>query len=265
MKLKDYLKIIINLAHFNKIDKPYLVGGIPRDIYLGMKDIKTTDVDITTNSNDSLRLGVLFADKINEVFEVSEDGHVTVFAHGYDFDFSSNFISENAFKYLAGKGKGIEEVYSRDFTINTLHQDPSTGLISDPTGMGFEDIKNRIIRTPVPPEITLTDDPRRVYRAVNLAARYNFDIDPEMIEFVRNNTELFTQENIKDKYTVVKLNKALIENEQKTIDLLKKLNLFRSVPLSGRFKDLLISKKYLADYLNSDSTNYVIEGIFNKK
>lgn len=213
--------------------------------------MKTTDVDVTTNSNDSLRLGVLLADKINEIFELSEDGHITVFADKYDVDFSSNFISKGAQKYLGDKlkNKMLLEVYSRDFTINTLHQDLETGKIFDPTKMGFDDIKNKIIRTPVPPEITLRDDPRRIYRAVNLAARYDFDISPEIIKFAQNNTDLFSSKNVKDKYATLKINKALMHNEDRTVEMLKKLGLFKVMPLSGKFKDLLISKSYLTEYL----------------
>jgi tRNA nucleotidyltransferase/poly(A) polymerase len=252
MSLKQLLKTVQELSVRYKIDKPYIVGGIPRDIYLKIPNIKTTDVDITTNSNDSLRLAVLFADKINEVFEVSDDGHVTVFADKYDVDFSSNFISSRVKDYFGDrlKNKLLLEVYSRDFTLNTLHQDLVTGNIFDPTKQGFKDIKNKIIKTPVPPEITLRDDPRRIYRAINLAARYNFNLDPELIKFTKSNIDLFTSKNIKDKYATVKLNKALIEDEQKTIDLLKELGLFKIVPLAGRFKELLISKKYLYDYFS---------------
>jgi poly(A) polymerase len=257
MNLKEILRIVGSIANFYKIKKPYIVGGVPRDIYLKIPTIKSKDIDITTNSNDSLRLAVLFADRINEIFELSEDGHVTVFYGNYDIDFSSNFVSPKVVEYLKGSHKGIEEVFSRDFTINTLHQDLETGEISDPTGKGFEDIKNKIIRTPVPPEITFNDDPRRIYRAINLAARYKFDIAPEIIDFANENKELFSSKNIKDSYAIIKINKALQEDEDLTIKLLKEMNLFKSMPLSGRFKDVLISKKYLADYLK----NYLMDSM----
>jgi tRNA nucleotidyltransferase/poly(A) polymerase len=200
MELKEILKLIDALAQQYMIGKPYIVGGVPRDVYMKIPNLKTTDVDITTNSNDVLRLGILFADKINVTFELSDDGHVTVYSDNFDVDFSSHFVSEGVKEYLNGKYEGLEEVFSRDFTINTLHQDLTTGEIFDPTEMGFDDIKNKIIRTPVPPEITLTDDPRRIYRAINLAARYNFDIDSEIKNFVSENQDIFSPQNIKDKY-----------------------------------------------------------------
>jgi tRNA nucleotidyltransferase/poly(A) polymerase len=251
MSIKETLKLVEEIANKNLIGKPYIVGGLPRDLYLKIP-VKTTDVDLTTNSSDVLRLGILSADKLNCIFDISEDAHMTVFADGFDLDFSSNFISDDVVKFLDGKYKGLEETFSRDFTINTLLQDLVTGQIFDPTEQGFEDIENKIIRTPVPASITLTDDPRRVYRAINLAVRYGFDIDQEIKDFVIESPELFSSKNIKDKYTLVKVNKSLKQNEELTIKLLKELNLFKSVPLAGHFKDVLIKRKLLEEYLNNE-------------
>jgi len=255
MSLQDTLKLIQGVADKYMIDKPYIVGGLPRDIYMDIPDVKTTDIDLTTNSPEVLRLGILLAEELNVTFDLSDDGHVTVFSEDFDLDFSSHFISPNVIEYLDGDNKGLEEAFSRDFTINTLHQDLITREITDPTGKGFEDIKNRVIKTPVPADITLTDDPRRVYRAINLAARYDFDIAQDVKDFTLDNPELFSSENVKDKYMAVKIGKALKSNEELTLKLLKELNLFRNVPLSGHFKDVLIKRKILADYLGSVALN----------
>jgi tRNA nucleotidyltransferase/poly(A) polymerase len=259
MSLREILRLTQETADTYLIKKPYIVGGIPRDIYLKIPNVKTTDIDITTNSPDSLRLGVLVAEKIDSTFEVADDYHVTVYSPEMDLDFSSHFVSEGVKEYLNGKFAGLEEAFSRDFTINTLHQDLVTAEISDPTEMGFEDIKNKIIKTPVPPEITLTDDPRRIYRAINLAVRYNFTIDPKIKEFVLDSPEIFDFKNIKDRYISSKISKSLYINEELTISLLKELNLFKKVPLSGRFKDALIRKKYLADYLENPTLDYFLD------
>lgn len=257
MGLKDTLKLIQKVSEKYLIDKPYIVGGLPRDIYMAIPNVKTTDVDLTTNSPDVLRLGVLVADELNVTFELAEDGHITVFSDEFDLDFSSHFVSDKVVDYLNGKYLGLEEAFSRDFTINTLHQDLVNEKIVDPTEMGFQDIEDKIIRTPVPPEITLTDDPRRAYRAINLAIRYGFDIDPEIIDFVLHNQELFGPEKIKDKYITVKINKSLGIDSDLTIKLLKEMNLFDKVPLSGTFKDVLIEKKLLVDYLGPESKNLI--------
>lgn len=256
MSIKETLKKVADLAEYYKIDKPYLVGGLPRDIYI-QGNIKTKDVDITTNSSDVLRLGILTANFFNTPFEISDDGHITVFMENLDLDFSSNFISENVKEYLTGDFKNFEEAFSRDFTINILHQDLENGNFFDPTGQSVEDLKNKIIRTPVPAEITLTDDPRRAYRAINLAVRYGFKIDEDIINFVKNNNDLFSGKKtgaqgipIKDKYITVKINNSLSYNPDLTIKYLKDMNLFRNVPLTGDFKNILIEKKLLNEYLN---------------
>lgn len=251
MEIDEVLNLLVEIADTYIIDKPYIVGGLPRDIYLKKEEIKTTDIDITTNSSEVMRLGILLAEEANVVFELNDDGHVTVFTEKFDVDFSSHFVSEAVVEYLDGKHKGFEEAFSRDFTINTLHQDLETREIIDPTGMGFEDIKNKKIRTPVPPEITFNDDPRRIYRAINLAARYGYEIDDEIINFVNNNNKMFGPENIKDKYISQKISKALLENEEFTLKALRDLDLFKYVPLVGKFKEVLIERKMLADYLES--------------
>ena len=248
MDLRETLILVESVSKKYLTDKPFIVGGLPRDIYL-KKEIKTTDIDLTTNSPDVMRLGILMANELDTTFELSDDGHVTVFTDSFDLDFSSTFISEGVVAHISEKYSRYYEAYSRDFTINTLHQDLITREISDPTKMGFSDIENKIIRTPVPPEITLIDDPRRIYRAINLAARYGYTIDKEIIGFVNSNPEVFSSANVKDKYIAVKIGKALKENKELTIKLLKELNLLKNVPLSGYFKDILIANKLLGDYL----------------
>lgn len=248
MDVNSALKFIAEVARINFIDKPYIVGGLPRDVYLG-REIKTSDVDLTTNSPDVLRLGILVANELNVTFELSDDGHVTVYTDSFDIDFSSNFVSPKVLDYLDADKQYLAEVYSRDFTINTLHQALDNREIYDPTGMAFDDIKNKIIKTPVPPEITFEDDPRRIYRAINLAVRYDFEIADEIKEFALKNEELFSSEKIKEKYITVKMAKVLKSDPDKTIRLLKELKLFKNVPLVGEFKDVLIQKRMLAEYL----------------
>lgn len=251
MNLGQTLTLVAQIADKYLVDKPYMVGGLPRDVYLN-REIKTTDVDLTTNSPDVLRLGILVADELDTTFELSDDGHITIFTDSFDLDFSSHFISDDVIAYLDGKHKEYYEAFSRDFTINTLHQDLVTREIIDPTGQGFEDIKNKVIKTPVPPEITLNDDPRRIYRAINLAARYGYRIDKSIIDFTLKNPEVFSGNSIKDQYISLKVAKSLKEDIDLTLHLLIELDLLKNVPLTGYFKDVLISRKLLVKYLGDD-------------
>ena len=108
MDVNEALKLVVTIARQNQIDKPYIVGGLPRDVYLG-KEIKTSDVDLTTNSPDVLRLGILVASELNVPFELSDDGHVTVFTDSFDIDFSSNFESLEVLKTLGNKKRHLAE------------------------------------------------------------------------------------------------------------------------------------------------------------
>jgi tRNA nucleotidyltransferase/poly(A) polymerase len=171
------------------IDPPYMVGGAPRDQVIfgkavvgGSNKFKISDLDITTNSSDCMRLAILFASRNNFKFRIFEDRHVTVFCDGFNLDFSSNYISKNAVDFLKSEQcteflcpafpkikEKVLEAYSRDFTINTLHQNIRTGQIIDILDRAFKDIEDKTIRTVLTPEITIVDDPRRVFRAIKFA------------------------------------------------------------------------------------------------
>lgn len=249
MELKSVLKITNKVAAQYLIDEPYIVGGIPRDVSMGI-EIKTDDVDITTNTPDSTRLGILLADNLSASFRLFDDSHVSVYFDDFALDFSSNFISEKVVEHLGSDTDSrLYEPYSRDFTINTLGQSLETREIHDPLGAGLKDIEEKMIRTPVPPEITLTDDPRRIFRAVNLAARYGFDIDESIKEFVRVNRDIFSGEEIKEGFVVSKMSKAIDVDPERTLSLLIEMNILDMVPLVGKFKDLIISEKLLLRYL----------------
>ncbi|KAL0933037.1 poly A polymerase head domain-containing protein [Colletotrichum truncatum] len=74
-------------------------------------------------------------------------------------------------------GTAQEDALRRDATINALFYNLHTGLIEDFTG-GLVDMESRLIRTPMPPLQTFTDDPLRVLRLVRFASRLGFAIDP---------------------------------------------------------------------------------------
>jgi hypothetical protein len=258
MNLEDTFRLLENIASSNYIGKPMLVGGIPRDIYLGINKDFYKDIDLTTNSPDILRLGISFADRIDSSFHLFDDGHLSVYFQDYNYDFSSNFISENVVEFLK-KEKGITdpkffEIYSRDFTINTLHKELFSEDILDPTGMGLDDCNRKIIRTICDPNITLNDDPRRAYRAINFASRFGFQIDREIISFINKNIEIFSIEKnptIKEAFVSSAISQALEADSDRTISNLLETNLFYEVPMIGRFKEELIRKRLVLKYLDN--------------
>ena len=249
--MKEILSKILNISEENKISKPYLVGGIPRDLYLGL-DPADSDLDITTNSSDIIRLALLSCDYFRKYFKVFDDGHITIYLDDYTLDFSSNFISDAAVKYAGYiNDNSLEEVYSRDFTINTLHMDLESYEIIDPTGLGKGDLDDGMIRTIASPEITLTDDPNRLWRAIELSARLNFDIDDDILSFVKENKEYFSEHpDIKLSYIENLIGQRIKTNPKKILENLVEMNILNLVPLTGEFKKELLKRRMVKDYLD---------------
>ena len=75
-----------------------------------------------------------------------------------------------------------EDASRRDLTINSLFYNLRTKKIEDLTGKGLLDLCDRIIRTPLPPDVTLLDDPLRLLRTIRFACRFQFRIAPELIQ-----------------------------------------------------------------------------------
>lgn len=74
-------------------------------------------------------------------------------------------------------GTPEQDAVRRDFTINSLFYNINTKSVEDLTGRGLDDLRQGIIRTPLPPSETFLDDPLRVLRAVRFATRFNFELD----------------------------------------------------------------------------------------
>jgi len=77
-------------------------------------------------------------------------------------------------------GTPTEDAYRRDLTINSLFYNINEETIEDLTGKGLADLRSGIIRTPLEPLQTFTDDPLRVLRTIRFANRFEFEIVPDI-------------------------------------------------------------------------------------
>jgi poly(A) polymerase len=99
-----------------------------------------------------------------------------------------------------------DDVYRRDFTINTLLENLHTGELLDLTGKGLDDLKTGIIRTPLDPIATFDDDPLRMMRAVRFASRFGFSISDETLQGIKsrvNRLNIISYERIRDEFVKV--------------------------------------------------------------
>lgn len=240
MQLKQLLKLIEEITKRNDLSNAYIVGGLVRDKVLGKLE-RISDLDLTTGDNDvkylAKELAIILGKKYNINTKEMKDGHISIFAGDLKIDFSSNFLVAGIDKILQQRGIDHptdmqKELFSRDFTCNTLLMDLSLKKIADPTGMGLQDIKSRIIRTCLAPEITLTSNKNRVVRAIYLAAKLGFELDKAIVEWVKANPESI---KIASAHTLVeKLNDAFDYDAKKSARLISEIGLWGYIPINEK-------------------------------
>jgi tRNA nucleotidyltransferase/poly(A) polymerase len=238
MKLRELLQQLDKIRKQINVAKVFICGGAPRDKFMGHLE-NLSDLDLTNGEKTIDYLSQEFAIKIRQKYNIqrktSEDGHSTIFIGNLKMDFSSNFLVPNIKIILAKRGLNnpsplTQEVFSRDFTCNALLMDLDFKKIFDPTKRGMPDIKDKTIRTCLSPEITLTSNRNRVIRAVYLACKLGFDIDPSIISYVKQHPEtvkISTQKAMSDK-----LNEAFRRDGDKASYLLDKMGIWNYVPVT---------------------------------
>lgn len=233
MRLKELLSLIATTAKQKGTSEPFICGGTPRDKILNRVD-QILDLDITTGDNTIHMLGRALAVSIPGAdYKVLSDGHSQLHVGGFKIDLSSNFRVPGVRPLLvrAGMANPTEmqcELYSRDFTCNALLLSMDLETINDPTGLGIKDINRKIIRTCLPAQLTLGSQHKRVIRVFYLAAKLGFEVDEEIVKWIKANPQSFS--NTKPKYLSEKLQKALDADKDKTVRLLDTMGLWKYVP-----------------------------------
>ncbi|MDR0619806.1 MAG: CCA tRNA nucleotidyltransferase [Bacteroidales bacterium] len=204
--------IINTVAKREEIDA-YVVGGYVRDLLLHRAD-NNKDIDCMIvppkNYKDNEPAGVSFAAKVCDEIEhitgkrpkLSE--YKTFGTAMFRFeDTEIEFVGarkesyrENSRKPAVEDGTLQDDLNRRDFTINAMAAvlystnlaDGDFGTLIDTFG-GLQDLGDQIIRTPLDPDITFSDDPLRMLRAIRFASQLYFDIEPETFDAIIRNAD----------------------------------------------------------------------------
>jgi poly(A) polymerase len=186
----------------------YVVGGYVRDKLLSRQ---TKDIDIVVLGS-GIELAEVYAAKIGLRAKVSVFKNFgTAMVKFFDKDeWIVEFVGARKESYRIDSRKPIVEDGSleddqnrRDFTINTLAwslNESDLGRMLDPFG-GYQDMEAGIIRTPLDPDRTYSDDPLRMMRAVRFATQLDFVIEKSSFESIRRNAErieIISRERIND-------------------------------------------------------------------
>ena len=194
----------------------YVIGGFVRDYIISESTPK--DIDILVIGN-----GIDFAKYVSR--KIEKTPKVTVFKTYGTAMFKYNsmeieFVGARKESYTLESrnpkvsiGSLNDDQNRRDFTMNSMAlslNKHNFGSLLDPFN-GLSDIENKVIRTPLNPEITYNDDPLRMLRAIRFATKLNFKIDENSLKSIKSlssRIKIITNERI-----VVELNKILLSDK----------------------------------------------------
>ena len=171
----------------------YVIGGFVRDIYLNRK---SKDIDIVTVGS-----GIELAKRVSEKLKNKPQVHIfknfgTAMLKYKDLEIEFVGARKESYQIDSRKpeveeGTLQDDQNRRDFTINALAlglNKSNFGELVDPFN-GIDDLKNKIIRTPLNPDITFSDDPLRIMRAIRFSTQLGFEIQDETLQSISKNKE----------------------------------------------------------------------------
>ncbi|MDH5615269.1 MAG: CCA tRNA nucleotidyltransferase, partial [Acidimicrobiia bacterium] len=182
----------------------YLVGGSMRDALL---DRPHFDLDFTTDARPH-QIKDLVAGWADTVFTVGEAfGTIGVVKEGHTHEvttFRSEVYRNDSRKPQVAFSDDLEvDLSRRDFTINSIAVQLPHPEVIDPYG-GLEDLSAGLLRTPLAPEISFSDDPLRMLRLFRFMATLGFDPDPAALEAVvgmADRLAIVSGERIRDEFS----------------------------------------------------------------
>lgn len=188
-------------------DKLFLVGGLLRDLALGLRPEQDIDIVCLTDAlavAEHLRASGL-ADHAPVVYPRFGTAMVTV--GGVPVELATarrESYNPDSRRPVVAPATLQEDVMRRDFTVNTLLRNLHTGEELDLTGKARQDMAAGVIRTPLDPVDTFSDDPLRMLRAVRFAAKLGFRIEEHTYQAIvecAGRLEIVSRERIQEEFS----------------------------------------------------------------
>lgn len=231
--MQQLLNLIKNTISGTEFDERlYAAGGFVRDTLLG-KSSKDLDIVVDGGPTAGLEAAEFLARKLgvfkqgsNPVtFPTYGTAKLTVYIDKKPYDVE--FVAPRKERYEPGSRKPSvspgslkDDVMRRDFTVNSLLQNISTGEVIDLSGRGLSDLENKIINTTGDADWIFSEDPLRILRAVRFALKYNFKLPLNIIRAIKKaspSLKNISKERIQDELGKI----LLLSTPSKAIRLFK--------------------------------------------
>lgn len=182
----------------------YVIGGYVRDLLLN-RPSKDIDILIIGSGIEIAEETAKKAGRV-KVSVFKNFGTAMLRYKGSEIEFvgaRKESYRNNSRKPIVENGTLDDDQKRRDFTVNSLAislNNKTYGELIDPFN-GLADLENKILRTPLNPDTTYSDDPLRMMRAIRFSTQLKFTIDPESLESINRNKErisIVSQERIVD-------------------------------------------------------------------
>ncbi|MDY8134015.1 CCA tRNA nucleotidyltransferase [Aquimarina sp. 2201CG5-10] len=196
----------ITKAATNLTLESYVIGGFVRDYILQRGTAKDIDIVAVGSGIDLAKEVSKLLPNTPKIQIFKTYGTAMLKSEDIEVEFvgaRKESYSEDSRNPKVENGTLEDDQNRRDFTINALALNLSKenfGELLDPFG-GLEDLKSKIIRTPLDPDITYSDDPLRMMRAIRFATQLNFKIEEQSLQAITKNKErikIITKERIVD-------------------------------------------------------------------
>ncbi len=204
-------KTISEIADKLNLDT-YVIGGYVRDYFLNRQQVK--DIDIVCVGN-----GILLAEQVAEALGINKKqvkifkrfGTAMLHYKSIDIEFvgaRKESYAKDSRNPEVEPGSLADDQNRRDFTINALALQLNLsdfGQLLDPFN-GIQDLKDKIIKTPLEPEVTFSDDPLRMMRAVRFSSQLHFKIEEQTFKAIHQQAErlkIVSPERIIDEFNKI--------------------------------------------------------------
>ena len=206
----------------------HVIGGYVRALVLGSSFSGVRNIDFGGEwPNQTMKIGSLLAKRLGaKDINISEKTAALSFTYkGIDVNFNGGVSLPDIKDSMASKNISAtclnEDICSRDFTVNMLAYDVSSGAIKDIGGESMTDIGKKVIKTFIDPEYACSENPLLILKALAMAKCCGFGIDRKLRAAMRNNGHLLFESNIPESKLIAARESVKKEGKKTASELFK--------------------------------------------